>query len=531
MKIKNIFISNFRSFKPREKDAGANVDHLSAINVFVGSNGSGKTNFLNAVRDCAGWGRFNSEGTCFIEYDTFQGKNDSSEIILQFELPNCSKRFISLIRNNQGEEKTDHSRKEWIYPIGLPHKFSEFNKLHKNEINEEILNRNKGTQDCEKTTYAKICHAWQKIREDAKRIDINLTNDPPKEPVIIPNPKDYADRFFYDVFDNNSVPHLEGSDGIANFLLMIVKIRIREPGSVILIEEPEVSMHPRLQKQFLDYLIELAEKNQYQFLITTHSPYLLNFAVASETEEVAVFKIFKREDSTEIEQVKRNREEKWEILTDLGHTPADVLQTSCIIWVEGPSDRIYLNHWLKAADPDLLEGLHYSILPYGGKLLSHLSFNGNDKEIDEFIALRSINQNSAILMDSDRKWEGDKLNETKCRICKEFNNGNGLAWVSDGREIENYIPPELMIKAIKAIDINASKLICTGKYQHCYEYIRQDGTEFDKNKVEKIKIAKEITNDKAELDRFDLHEKINGLVTFIRRCNDLPNRNQNINPS
>jgi predicted ATPase len=401
VRIKSVFISNFRSFAPRKKDDGANVDNLSAINVFVGPNGSGKTNFINALRDRVGWGRFNSKGTCFHEYDSHKGQGDPLEIIIQVEISNSSGRGVSLFGDGQNEI-TDHSLKEHIYPIGLPHKFSEFNSIHKEEINKGIQDGNNRIKDPSMTTYAKICLAWQKIREDAKRIGIEIQNNYPQEPLIVPNPKDYADRFFYDVVDNYGVPLLEGSDGISNFLLMIVKIRLREPGSVILIEEPEVSMHPRLQKQFLDYLKQLAEKDKYQFLISTHSPYLLNYAVSSETNEVAVFRVFKKNGGcTEIAPVKSNRTSKWEILTDLGHTPADVLQASCIIWVEGPSDRIYLNHWLKAHDPELQEGLHYSIMFYGGRLLNHLSFD--DEEINEFIGLRGINQNSIILIDSDQK--------------------------------------------------------------------------------------------------------------------------------
>ena len=89
------------------------------------------------------------------------------------------------------------------------------------------------------------------------------------------------------------------------------------------------------------------------------------------------------------------------ICVDLGYRASDLLQANCIIWVEGPSDRIYLKYWLKAYDPDLVEGVHYTIMFYGGRLLRHLS--ADDEEIDEFINLRRINQNLVIIIDSDRK--------------------------------------------------------------------------------------------------------------------------------
>jgi hypothetical protein len=49
-----------------------------------------------------------------------------------------------------------------------------------------------------------------------------------------------------------------------------------------------------------------------------------------------------------------------------------------VIWVEGPSDRIYIRHWLKLADAHLTEEVHFSIMFYGGKLLSHLSAGETD---------------------------------------------------------------------------------------------------------------------------------------------------------
>ena len=47
-----------------------------------------------------------------------------------------------------------------------------------------------------------------------------------------------------------------------------------------------------------------------------------------------------------------------------------ILQANCVVWVEGPSDRIYLKHWIEAVTSELIEGLHYSIMFYGGRLLS-----------------------------------------------------------------------------------------------------------------------------------------------------------------
>lgn len=50
---------------------------------------------------------------------------------------------------------------------------------------------------------------------------------------------------------------------------------------------------------------------------------------------------------------------------------SDILQSNGIIWVEGPSDRIYLKRWLELFTPnEYEEGKHYQFLYYGGRLLS-----------------------------------------------------------------------------------------------------------------------------------------------------------------
>ncbi|GGD96620.1 hypothetical protein GCM10008012_45410 [Rhizobium anhuiense] len=125
------------------------------------------------------------------------------------------------------------------------------------------------------------------------------------------------------------------------------------------------------------------------------------------------------------------------------------MQANAVIWVEGPSDRIYLKHWLVKAAPDLSEGIHFSIMFYGGRLLSHLSADAD--EIGEFIALRSLNQNLALIMDSDKTSARDTINDTKQRLQGEFQKGSGLCWLTKGREIENYVDYNKLQSAVSEV--------------------------------------------------------------------------------
>lgn len=106
-----------------------------------------------------------------------------------------------------------------------------------------------------------------------------------------------------------------------------------------------------------------------------------------------------------------------EVLDDLGVRASDLLQANSVIWVEGPSDRIYINRWLSLVAPQLREGTDYSIMFYGGRCLSHLSA---DREAilpaEDMIPLLRINQHSMMVMDSDRDCESDPISDTKRRI-------------------------------------------------------------------------------------------------------------------
>ncbi len=46
--------------------------------------------------------------------------------------------------------------------------------------------------------------------------------------------------------------------------------------SLILIDEPEISLHVTWQKEFLKDLLNIAEINNISFCIATHSPQIIN---------------------------------------------------------------------------------------------------------------------------------------------------------------------------------------------------------------------------------------------------------------
>jgi len=158
------------------------------------------------------------------------------------------------------------------------------------------------------------------------------------------------------------------------------------------------------------------------------------------------------------------------------------------------------------------EGVHYSIMYYGGKLLSHLSALP-PTEAQQAISLLRLNRNLITIIDSDRRWLKpgkfrSDINDTKKRIIAESESVGGLVWVTEGKEVENYLSGRIISELTKG------KIATVDKFDAVPDRLRRHVTD----KISLAHQVAELTTD-ADLDVLDLRERVSDLMVRIRAWN------------
>lgn len=208
------------------------------------------------------------------------------------------------------------------------------------------------------------------------------------------------------------------------------------PGTLVLLDEPDRHLHPSLQRVMLEQIAAEAERLDAQVVVATHSSVLTNPELGRRVGAKVV--VAARGRCEELVDARR-------VLDDLGVTSGDLVQANGLIWVEGPSDRLYLKTWIELYAranglPVPIERVHYAFVSYGGALLKHLALT--ETHADK-LDLRAVNRNFYVMIDRDLSSDdAGPLGTEKQRLLDEAMALGRLPalWVTQPYTIESYLP-------------------------------------------------------------------------------------------
>ena len=293
MKIKNLHIKEFKGLRDISINFEKNDEPLDLV-VLAGSNGSGKTRVLESIKDyfeshidiqeikiinnlqiffekeekecidkIGSEKYFYSALKYFSLNDKKENLNDSSYLVIKKNLLILPK--IIYVPTEINFQKID------IAITNLVQKYEFLNIVDTNLIKDipsyiatkmisaMLKNKNEKVGDVQKKVFNEINEIFENLSIDVKVEDISQDG---RNITLFTNSSG-------DEFDINEL-----SSGEKQLFLRTLAIKMLNPeNSIILIDEPELSLHPKWQQKIVDVYRKIGENNQ--IIIATHSPHIL----------------------------------------------------------------------------------------------------------------------------------------------------------------------------------------------------------------------------------------------------------------
>ncbi|WP_418510363.1 AAA family ATPase [Corallibacter sp.] len=304
----------------------------------------------------------------------------------------------------------------------------------------------------------------KKVKQFEKFLSIHFFNN--KEVEITSNSK--SKELLFSI-DEREHPIYDLGDGIQSLIILLFPIFTANNNDWFFIEEPEINLHPGLQRIFIEALLNdkyLKSKN-LKYFFTTHSNHFMDITLYN--SDISIFQFQYQNDDTF--KIKRNVKPNQEILDLLGVNTSSVFLANSSIWVEGPTDRKYISKFLKLFSETkhmkhLKEDIDFTFFEYGGNLIEHYLFDEkiefDEVEVRDKINAFALSNKIYLLADNDgvdkrsAKGKRRKALEEISQNSENFKYQNTIL-----REIENLLPTNIisafMLELVKP-NVDLSKL-------------------------------------------------------------------------
>lgn len=255
--------------------------------------------------------------------------------------------------------------------------------------------------------------------------------------------------------EKDSKKLFELGDGIQALIILMYKIFMAEHNSFIYIDEPELNLHPGMQRLFLDQITsnKVLKDKKLTYVITTHSNHFLDLTI--EKDNVSIYSFSPRNNELNEKQfiIKNVNRGDNSLLKDLGVNNSSVFMANCSIWIEGISDRNYIKAFLKSycdstKKPYPKEDIDFAFFEYAGSNIDHYIFDDKVEKEDIDIVLNditalAISNKILLLADSDasKKSSAKGIRLKRLEEAQTDNFIPKIVW--DIREVENLLTNEM----------------------------------------------------------------------------------------
>ncbi len=300
---------------------------------------------------------------------------------------------------------------------------------------ETLYNLKNGTQDKRKAL-ADFEHFLGKYFFDNRTIELHAIK------------KGATDEVFVTIGQEKEFPIYLLGDGIQAIILMTFPLFYFKNDTqrhLIFYEEPELHMHPGMQRIFVEALRTIENA---QAFVVTHSNHILDTSLDYK-DDISIFSFEKvLQNESPVFHIENLSSPDISLLNLLGVRNSSVFLSNCCIWVEGISDRIYLKKYLElwtahnasksAGFKRFYEDLHFSFIEFGGSQVAHYDFSttNNTKKIKA----KRITNRILLIHDKDKSKQ-KRHTELKSELKSNY-------YPLPVLEIENLLTPDVLKKTL-----------------------------------------------------------------------------------
>lgn len=322
MALKSLVIDGLRGFSEKTEIQFSIPDKVnpgSGLTVLVGPNNSGKSTVIEAVHllskntDTIPVSYRNSKNDGYIKIEAIDTSGNSTSL----QSTSSKGAFVQKTFNEQVINNHYHNSLK-VFILTSKRGFnSSFNNNSQQNRENYIGNISNDDYRGENNFSSNFGGRLLSIYDDRESFDKCLAK------VISPLPQwtiesESTNNLFLE-FSFNGVKHRSSGagDGYINIFNIIDSLYDSNEDNAILIDEPEISLHPDLQRKLFEVLVEYSKDRQ--IIISTHSPYFIDWKLFSNKSKIVRFK--KGENSIKTYELSVNSKDYIKKIIDDGHNP------------------------------------------------------------------------------------------------------------------------------------------------------------------------------------------------------------------